>query len=120
MDLFAHGDTIPMIFYIVYGVYYDISNPHEFFTYLLRFFIKLGEIFMVLFMIWKLHIMQILLNLLMLFGKEFADIYFPWLIMLLYQIILESKYILMIPLHHQIMTIKGPLHMIFVYNTLMH
>ena len=52
--------------------------------------------------------------------KEFAEIFFPWLIMLLYKSIFSSKYILMIPLHHQIMTIKGPLHMIFVYSTLMH
>ena len=29
MDLFAHGDTIPMIFYVVYDMYSDISYPHE-------------------------------------------------------------------------------------------
>ena len=75
---------------------------------------------MVLFMIWKLHIMQILLNLLMLFWKEFVETYFPWLIIILYQIIISEKYIFIMPLHHQMMTIKGPLHMIFVYNTLMH
>ena len=32
MDPFVHGDTINMIFYAVYDIYYDISEPHEFFT----------------------------------------------------------------------------------------
>ena len=32
----------------------------------------------------------------------------------------RKKTILMILLHHQMMTFKGPLHMFFVYNTLMH
>ena len=59
-------------------------------------------------------------NLLMLFGKEFAEIYFPWLIMILDKSIIAEIYILMMHLHHQMITIKGPLHMIFVYNTLMH
>ena len=35
----------------------------------------------------------------MLFGKEFAEISFPWLIMLLDESMLLEKDILMIPLH---------------------
>ena len=31
MDPFAHGDTIPLIFSIVYDIYYDVSKPHELF-----------------------------------------------------------------------------------------
>ena len=89
----------------------------RFFTDLWRCFIKLGRIFVVLFMIWKLHMRHILLNLLMLFGKEFAEIYFPWLIMLLYKSMFSAKKILIILLHHRMMTIKEPLHMIFFYNT---
>ena len=45
---------------------------------------------------------------------------FTLLIMLLDQSMLAEKYILMIILHHQMMTIKGPLHVIFVFGTLMH
>ena len=71
-------------------------------------------------MIWKLHMRHILLNLLMFYGKEFAEIYFPLLIMIIYKSMLGEKYILMMLLHHQMMTIKEPLHMIFFYNTLMH
>ena len=29
MDPFAHGDTIPLIFYVVYDIYSDISETHE-------------------------------------------------------------------------------------------
>ena len=29
MDTFAHGDTIPLIFYSVYDIYSDISEPHD-------------------------------------------------------------------------------------------
>ena len=28
MDPFAHGDNIPLIFSVVYELYYDISKPH--------------------------------------------------------------------------------------------
>ena len=63
---------------------------------------------------------HILLNLLMLFGKEFVEIYFPLLIMIQYQRMVAEKNILMILLYHQMITFKGPLHMFFVYNTLMH
>ena len=29
MEPFAHGDTIPLIFFVVYDFYSDISEPHE-------------------------------------------------------------------------------------------
>ena len=31
MDPFTHGDTIPLIFYVVYEFYYDISEPNDIF-----------------------------------------------------------------------------------------
>ena len=46
-------------------------------------------------MIWQLHMRQILLNILMLFGKEFIERYFPRLIMVPYQsIISENTFLL--------------------------
>ena len=29
MDPFAHGDTITLIFFDIYEIYFDISDPHE-------------------------------------------------------------------------------------------
>ena len=83
MDPFAHGDTIPMYFLLCMKYILIFQSLMRFFTYFWRYFIILVERFMDIFMIQQLHIMHILLNLLMLFGKEFAEISFPWLIILL-------------------------------------
>ena len=77
MDPFAHGDTIPMIFYVLYDINHDISEPHEIFYRGMKVLHKIGK---------NIHDFihdmaatheAVLLNLLMLFGKEFAEIYFP-------------------------------------------
>ena len=49
-----------------------------------------------------------------------SKIYFPLLIMLPDQSMVVGKIILMIIVHHQMITFRDPLHTFFVYNTLMH
>ena len=43
MDPFAHGDTIPLIFYIVYDMYSDISEPHELFYRVMKVLHQIGR-----------------------------------------------------------------------------
>ena len=43
MGLFSHEDTIPMIFYALYDLYYDISEPHEFFYKFMKVLHQIGK-----------------------------------------------------------------------------
>ena len=43
MDPFAHGDTIPMIFYIVHEIYSNISEPHEIFYIFIKVLHQIGK-----------------------------------------------------------------------------
>ena len=43
MDTFTHGDTIPLIFSIVYVIYYDISEPHELFYIFVKLIHQIGR-----------------------------------------------------------------------------
>ena len=36
MDPFSHGDTITLIFYSIYEIYSDISQPHDIFYILMK------------------------------------------------------------------------------------
>ena len=120
MDPFAHGDTIPLIFYVVYDIYYDILKPHDIFYRVMKVLHQIRK---------KIHgfIHDMEATHKAYFVESFNVI---WEIVckdIFSMIDYASRseyswkiYILMMLLHHQILTIKGPLHMIFVYNTLMH
>ena len=113
-------ETPYLWYFLMYMIYIWIFQSLVIFvTDLWNWFIKFGIRFMVLFMIWKLHEADFVESFDVIW-EEFVEIYFPWLIMLIYKSIHVAKYILIMILYHQMMTIKGPLHMIFVYNTLMH
>ena len=43
MDPFAHGDTITLIFYVVYDLCYDISEPHDIFYIFMRVLHQTGK-----------------------------------------------------------------------------
>ena len=43
MDPFSHGDTIPIIFYIVYDIYSHISEPHEIFYRVMKVLHQIGK-----------------------------------------------------------------------------
>ena len=43
MDPFAHGDTINMIFYIVYDIYYGISEARELCYIFMNFLHQFGK-----------------------------------------------------------------------------
>ena len=43
VDPFAHGDTIPMIFSVVYDMYYDILYPHEISYKVMNFLHQIGK-----------------------------------------------------------------------------
>ena len=43
MDPFAHGDTITMIFYTLYDIYSDISEPHEICYRVVKVLRKIGR-----------------------------------------------------------------------------
>ena len=43
MDPFAHGDSIPMIFSIVYDIYSNISEPHEIFYRFIKVLHQIGK-----------------------------------------------------------------------------
>ena len=47
MDPFAQGDTIPMIFYAVYDIYSNISEPHETFYICMKVLHQLGRRFVI-------------------------------------------------------------------------
>ena len=120
MDPFSPGGTIPLIFSAVYDIYSDISEPNNLFYIFMKFLHQIGK---------KIHgfIHDMEATHETYFVESFNVI---WKIvcrdifsMVDYDFILEYaciKYILIIPLHHQIMTIKGPLHMTFVYSTVVH
>ena len=43
MDPFAQGDTIPLIFSIVYDIYSYISEPHDIFYRVMKVFHQIGK-----------------------------------------------------------------------------
>ena len=43
MDPFSHGDTIPMISYVVYDLYSSISKPHESFYKFMKVLHQIGN-----------------------------------------------------------------------------
>ena len=43
MNPFSHGDTIPLIFYVVYDIYYDILEPHELFYRVMKVLHQIGK-----------------------------------------------------------------------------
>ena len=43
MDPFGHGDTIPLIFYVVYDMNFDISDPHEIFYRVMKVLHQIGR-----------------------------------------------------------------------------
>ena len=43
MDPFAHGDTIRLIFYFVFDIYSDISEPHEIFYRFMKVLHQIGK-----------------------------------------------------------------------------
>ena len=84
MEPFTHGDTITMIFSVVYDIYSDILETCEIFYIFMKVLHQIGKNIHGL-----IHDMTAtheadFLSLLILFGKEFAKIYFTLFIMLLY------------------------------------
>ena len=43
MDPFSHGDTIPMIFSVVYDIYSDISEPHDLYYRFMKVLHQIGK-----------------------------------------------------------------------------
>ena len=43
MDPFTHGDTINLIFYVVYEIYSEISEPHEIFYIVMKVLHRIGK-----------------------------------------------------------------------------
>ena len=73
MDPFAHGETIPLIFYSMYDIYYDISEPHDICYRFMKVRHQIGR---------KIHDMEATHNAdfvesFYVIWKEFAEIYFP-------------------------------------------
>ena len=120
MDPFAHGDTIPMIFSSIHEIYSDISEAHEICYRVMKVLHQIGKnIHAFIHDMTATHEALFVEYFNVIWERVCRDIFsmVDYAIRSDYDCIKRHS---MMPLHHQMMTIKGRLHMIFVYSTLMH
>ena len=85
MDPFVHGDTIPLIFFVVYDIYSNILEPHELCYRVMKVLHQIGKNIHGF-----IHDMEAtqeadFVESFDVIWEEFAQIYFQLKIMLLYQ-----------------------------------